>query len=119
MHTARIAGHVGGSAELVDLAVASAEENGTRLGQLSGGVLDRGDQASFLDANIPAIFLHRSDDPNYHTVEVERSMSMQIAWPRTSSSGHSGRHGCGRAVEENVERQGDMVAPAFRIYCCS
>jgi aminopeptidase YwaD len=60
---------VGGSAELVDLAVASAEENGTRLGQLSGGALDRSDQASFLDANIPAIFLHRSDDPNYHTAE--------------------------------------------------
>jgi aminopeptidase YwaD len=60
---------VGGSAELVDLAVAAAEQNGTRLGRLGGGALERSDQASFLDANIPAIFLHRSDDPNYHTVE--------------------------------------------------
>jgi aminopeptidase YwaD len=60
---------VGGSAELVDLAVATAEQNGTRLGRLGGGALERSDQASFLDANIPAIFFHRSDDLNYHTVE--------------------------------------------------
>lgn len=60
---------VGGSAELVDLAVASADQNGTRVGRLGGGALEQSDQASFLDANIPAIFLHRSDDPNYHTSE--------------------------------------------------
>jgi aminopeptidase YwaD len=60
---------VGGSAELVDLAFATAEQNGTRLGRLGGRALERSDQASFLDANIPAIFLHRSGDPNYHTVE--------------------------------------------------
>jgi aminopeptidase YwaD len=60
---------VGGSPELVDLAVAAAEQDGMRLGRLGGGALDRSDQASFLDAGIPAIFFHRSDDPRYHTAD--------------------------------------------------
>jgi aminopeptidase YwaD len=60
---------VGGSAELVDLAVAAADQDGVHMGRLGGGALQRSDQAAFLDAGIPAIFFHRSDDPRYHSAE--------------------------------------------------
>ncbi|HEU5103792.1 MAG TPA: M28 family metallopeptidase [Roseiflexaceae bacterium] len=60
---------VGGSAELVDLAAAAAEQDGLRVGRLGGGALQRSDQAAFLEAGIPAIFFHRSDDPRYHTAD--------------------------------------------------
>lgn len=60
---------VGGSAELVDLAVAAADQDGVRVGRLGGGALQRSDQAAFLDAGIPAIFFHRSDDPRYHSAD--------------------------------------------------
>jgi aminopeptidase YwaD len=58
---------IGGSDELVDLAIELAEQNSAGLGRLGGGAIDRSDQASFLNAGIPAIFFHRSDDPRYHT----------------------------------------------------
>ena len=58
---------VGGSAELVDLATTAADQDGAHVGRLGGGALQRSDQAAFLDAGIPAIFFHRSDDPHYHT----------------------------------------------------
>jgi aminopeptidase YwaD len=60
---------VGGSADLVDLAVAAADEDGVRVGRLGGGALQRSDQAAFLDVGIPAIFFHRNDDPRYHTAD--------------------------------------------------
>jgi aminopeptidase YwaD len=57
---------VGGSDELVDLAVSLAEEHGrsvTQIGAAGGG----SDHGSFIEAGIPALFFYRSNDPNYHS----------------------------------------------------
>lgn len=56
---------VGGSDALIKLAQASAARTGLTLGQL--GADGGSDHASFIRAGIPALFIHRTNDPNYHS----------------------------------------------------
>ncbi|MGE3910289.1 MAG: M28 family metallopeptidase, partial [Chloroflexota bacterium] len=56
---------VGGTASLVDLAQAAGEQSGLRLGEM--GESGASDHASFIRAGIPALFVYRSNDPNYHS----------------------------------------------------
>lgn len=60
------ASRVGGSEALVRLAQASAMQSGLALGQLGDGG-GGSDHASFIRAGIPALFIHRTNDPNYHS----------------------------------------------------
>jgi aminopeptidase YwaD len=57
----------GGDAELVERATRLAAERGVRAGQLRGGAGSGSDHASFLAAGVPALFVYRGEDPNYHT----------------------------------------------------
>jgi aminopeptidase YwaD len=59
------ASRVGGSESLIRLAQASASRSGLTLGQLGEG--GGSDHASFIRAGIPALFIHRTNDPNYHS----------------------------------------------------
>ncbi len=56
---------VGGSEALVRLAQAAAARTGLTLGQMgeNGG----SDHSSFIRAGIPGLFIHRTNDPNYHS----------------------------------------------------
>jgi len=57
---------LGGSDDLVRLATAQATglgESAGSMGEAPGG----SDHASFMRANIPALFIYRSNDPNYHS----------------------------------------------------
>ncbi|MGE3271294.1 MAG: M20/M25/M40 family metallo-hydrolase [Chloroflexota bacterium] len=56
---------VGGTASLIDLAQAAGEQSGLRLGEM--GESGASDHASFIRAGIPALFVYRSNDPNYHS----------------------------------------------------
>lgn len=56
----------GGTASLKQIAQASANTLNVALGDLGGSAGGGSDHASFLDAGIPALFLYRPDDPNYH-----------------------------------------------------
>jgi Zn-dependent M28 family amino/carboxypeptidase len=60
------ASRVGGSDALVRLAQASAAQSGLSLGTLGDGG-GGSDHASFIRAGIPALFIHRTNDPNYHS----------------------------------------------------
>ena len=57
----------GGSDDLVQLALGAANDLGVRALPLRGQLSGASDHASFLDAGIPAVFLYRVEDPNYHT----------------------------------------------------
>ena len=57
----------GGSNDLVQLALGAADGLGQRALPLSGPLSGASDHASFLEAGIPAVFLYRVEDPNYHT----------------------------------------------------
>lgn len=57
---------VGGTESLVRLAQASAASTGLTLGQLGDGG-GGSDHASFIRAGIPGLFIHRTNDPNYHS----------------------------------------------------
>jgi aminopeptidase YwaD len=57
----------GGTDELVQVALGAANDLGQRALPLRGPLTSASDHASFLDAGIPAVFLYRVDDPNYHT----------------------------------------------------
>jgi aminopeptidase YwaD len=57
----------GGSDDLVQLALGAANDLGQRALPLRGALAGASDHASFLDAGIPAVFLYRVEDPNYHT----------------------------------------------------
>jgi aminopeptidase YwaD len=57
----------GGTEDLVQRAVGAATDIGQRAVPLRGPLSSSSDHASFLEAGIPAVFLYRSDDPNYHT----------------------------------------------------
>ena len=64
---------LGGSLSITDIAVAEAEERGLDYIRSSSD-LSGSDHASFLAADVPAIFLHSffetiADDPRYHTTE--------------------------------------------------
>jgi Zn-dependent M28 family amino/carboxypeptidase len=61
---------IGGSEELVTQALAIAEQlRIDKVTRLSGPRLDASDHVSFRDAGIRAVFIHRPDDPNYHTAQ--------------------------------------------------
>ena len=57
----------GGSDDLVQLALGAAGDLGARALPLRGALAGASDHASFLGAGIPAVFLYRVEDPNYHT----------------------------------------------------
>jgi aminopeptidase YwaD len=57
----------GGSDDLVQLALGAANDLGVRALPLRGPLAGASDHASFLDAGVPAVFLYRVEDPNYHT----------------------------------------------------
>jgi Zn-dependent M28 family amino/carboxypeptidase len=57
----------GGSNDLVQLALGAATDLGQRALPLSGSLAGASDHASFLAAGVPAVFLYRVEDPNYHT----------------------------------------------------
>lgn len=59
------ASRVGGSESVVRLAQAAASKSGLTLGLLGDG--SGSDHASFMRAGIPALFIHRTNDPNYHS----------------------------------------------------
>ncbi len=57
----------GGSDELVQDALGAANDLGVRALPLRGPLSSASDHASFMSAGVPALFLYRTDDPNYHT----------------------------------------------------
>jgi aminopeptidase YwaD len=57
----------GGSDDLVQLALGAANDLGERALPMRGPQSSASDHASFLQAGIPAVFLYRLEDPNYHT----------------------------------------------------
>ena len=57
----------GGTEDLVQVALGAASDLGQRALPLRGPLVGASDHASFLDAGIPAVFLYRVEDPNYHT----------------------------------------------------
>jgi aminopeptidase YwaD len=57
----------GGTDDLVQLALGAANDFGQRALPLRGPLSAASDHASFLDAGMPAVFLYRVEDPNYHT----------------------------------------------------
>jgi aminopeptidase YwaD len=57
----------GGTNDLVQLALGAADDLGIRALPLNGPLSGASDHASFLAAGIPAVFLYRVEDPNYHT----------------------------------------------------
>ena len=61
-----------GSDSLSDPALASAHAAGAVVDGFSGEGRGSGggsDHASFIQAGVPAVFIHRQNDPNYHTPE--------------------------------------------------
>jgi aminopeptidase YwaD len=57
----------GGSDDLVQSALGAATDLGERGLPLRGPLGSASDHASFQSVGIPALFLYRTDDPNYHT----------------------------------------------------
>ena len=57
----------GGTDDLVQMALGAANDLGQRALPLRGPLLSASDHASFLSAGMPAVFLYRVEDPNYHT----------------------------------------------------
>jgi aminopeptidase YwaD len=57
----------GGSNDLVQLALGAANDLGQRALPLTGSLSGASDHASFLAAGVPAVFVYRVEDPNYHT----------------------------------------------------
>lgn len=60
---------VGGSEELVELAIAKARAKGIEARKLGESLSGASDHASFLAAGIPAVFFYREEDPHYHTAQ--------------------------------------------------
>jgi aminopeptidase YwaD len=59
--------HFGGTEDLVQRALGTANDLGARSAPMRGSLAGASDHASFLAAGIPAVFLYRAEDPNYHT----------------------------------------------------
>jgi aminopeptidase YwaD len=57
----------GGSEELTRIAFQLARRLGQTAQPLGDGGFGGSDHASFMRADIPALFLYRSNDPNYHS----------------------------------------------------
>lgn len=61
---------IGGSDDLVGQTVALAERLGIeKVQRLSGPRGTASDHQSFIEAGVPAVFIHRPDDANYHTAQ--------------------------------------------------
>lgn len=58
---------LGGSPSLVAQGISAASTIGQSASRLTGGMSAASDHASFIDAGMPAVFIYRSEDPNYHT----------------------------------------------------
>jgi len=58
---------LGGSDELTSLAYPIAARLGQTARPIGDGLNGGSDHASFIRAGIPALFIYRSEDPNYHT----------------------------------------------------
>jgi Zn-dependent M28 family amino/carboxypeptidase len=56
---------VGGSPPMVQLARAAAGRSGLQVSEM--GEAGASDHASFTRAGVPALFIYRSNDPNYHS----------------------------------------------------
>lgn len=57
----------GGTDDLVQRALGVTSDLSERALPLGGAQNGASDHASFLEVGIPAVFIHRLDDPNYHT----------------------------------------------------
>jgi hypothetical protein len=71
----------GGSDDLVQDALGAANDLGERALPLRGPLSQASDHASFINVGVPALFLYRTDDPNYHTAN-DRSEFVDSAIPR-------------------------------------
>ncbi len=60
---------ISGSEDLIALAVQAAKAEGIEAQSFTMPRMFGSDHASFINAGIPAVFVHRLDDPNYHTSE--------------------------------------------------
>lgn len=60
---------LGGDAELVDRGLQLSPETGQQAGRMGSGPNSSSDHASFQSAGVPALFVHRRDDPRYHTAD--------------------------------------------------
>jgi aminopeptidase YwaD len=58
----------GGADDLVQRALGAATDLGVRALPFHGPLASSSDHSSFLEAGVPALFLYRTEDPNYHTV---------------------------------------------------
>jgi aminopeptidase YwaD len=58
----------GGSDDLVQAALGATNDLGERALPLRGPLGSASDHASFIAAGVPALFLYRTEDPNYHTI---------------------------------------------------
>ena len=58
---------LGGTDELVQLGLGATSAMGERALPLHGSLASASDHASFLAAGVPALFIYRVEDPNYHT----------------------------------------------------
>jgi Zn-dependent M28 family amino/carboxypeptidase len=72
---------IGGSEDMMRLARATAARTGLSLGEFNEA--SGSDHASFMRAGIPALFIYRSNDPNYHSpndrAEYVDPANLQIA----------------------------------------
>lgn len=75
----------GGSPDLVNLALAAARDLGETGGRMGSGLNTASDHASFLDAGVPSVFVHRFDDPNYHTA---RDLADVVDATNLETAGH-------------------------------
>jgi aminopeptidase YwaD len=57
----------GGNDDLVQRALGASSDLGLRALPFRGPLSSASDHASFASAGVPAVFVYRSDDPNYHT----------------------------------------------------
>lgn len=57
----------GGDSALVEPALRAAGELGQSAGRMRSNLSSSSDHASFQAASIPALFVYRGEDPNYHT----------------------------------------------------
>lgn len=58
---------IGGDRELADRGLEAARHLGYQAKEMTHRLGTSSDHASFLDARIPAVFIHRVEDPSYHT----------------------------------------------------
>ncbi|MFN0072005.1 MAG: M20/M25/M40 family metallo-hydrolase [Chloroflexota bacterium] len=58
---------LGGTPSMVTQAMEAVSNLGESAGRMSMGGNMSSDHASFIEAGIPSVFVHRTDDPNYHT----------------------------------------------------